>query len=193
MMLGKARPWWGVVLAGVAALGLAGAGARAAEPFTLSSPAFRDGAPLATKNAGNIKTNPNCVGENVSPPLQWSNLPAGTKSLALVMTDPDGRGGLGVVHWVAYGIAPTLTGFAENEVSAASSKYVGGKGSAGMGTYLGPCPPPGTGMHHYTFELIATDLETAALPPGLTQAELFEKLNGHSKGGAGLIGLFGRP
>jgi phosphatidylethanolamine-binding protein (PEBP) family uncharacterized protein len=60
---------------------------------------------LATKNAGNIKTNPNCIGENVSPPLAWSNVPPGTKSLALIMTDPEGRGGLGVDHWVAYGIA----------------------------------------------------------------------------------------
>ena len=183
---------WRVAFAGVVAA-LACAAAQAAEPFMITSPAFKDGAPLATKNAGNMKANPNCVGDNVSPPLQWSNVPAGTKSLALVMTDPDGRGGLGVVHWVAYGIAPALGGFAENEVSAVSSKYVGGKGSAGMGIYLGPCPPPGTGMHHYTFTLIATDLEPGELPAGLTQAELFAKLAGHSKGGAGLIGLFGRP
>ena len=59
---------------------------------------------LAKKNAGNNKANPNCVGENVSPPLAWANLPAGTKSYALLMIDPEGRGGLGVIHWVAYGI-----------------------------------------------------------------------------------------
>jgi len=180
------------VIAGSAGLCFA-ANAYAAEPFSLTSSSFKDGTMLATKNAGNIKTNPNCIGENVSPPLAWSNVPPGAKSLALIMTDPEGRGGLGVDHWVAYGIAPTLTGFTEGETSQTSSKYVGGKGTAGLGHYLGPCTPPGTGMHHYTFTLIATDLEPDALPAGLTREELFAKLTGHSKGAAGLVGLFGRP
>ena len=166
--------------------------ASAAEPFSLTSSAFKDGGMLATKNAGNIKTNPNCVGDNVSPPLAWSNVPAGTKSFALVMTDPDGRAGLGVNHWVAYGIPTSVTSFAEGEVSQLVNKYVAGKGNAGLGHYLGPCPPPGTGLHHYVFTLIATDMEPAALPPGLSRDELFEKLTGHSKGGVSLIGLFGR-
>src|SRR4051794_24257558 len=67
--------------------------AAAAEPFTITSSAFKDGGTLATKNAGNVKGNANCVGENVSPPLAWSNAPAGTKSFALIMVDPDGRSG----------------------------------------------------------------------------------------------------
>ena len=161
--------------------------------FSLTSSAFNDGTMLAVKNAGNIKTNPNCIGENVSPPLTWSNVPAGTKSFALVMVDPEGRGGLGVDHWTAYGIPASVSGFAEGEVSQPMNKYVGGKGTAGMGHYLGPCTPPGTGLHHYTFTLIATDLEPGALPPGLTRAELFGRLTGHTKGAAGLVGLFGRP
>ena len=148
---------------------------------------------LATKNAGNIKTNPNCIGENISPPLSWSNVPAGTKSFALLMFDPEGRGGLGVSHWVAYGIPASTTAFAEGAVSQLSDKYVGGKGTAELGHYLGPCTPPGTGMHHYTFTLIATDLEPGDLPAGLTREELFAKLTGHTKGAAGLVGLFGRP
>ena len=167
--------------------------AYAAEPFSLTSSSFKDGTMLATKNAGNIKTNPNCIGENVSPPLSWSNVPAGTKSFALVMVDPEGRGGLGVNHWVAYGIPISTTAFAEGAVSELSDKYVGGKGTAGLGHYLGPCTPPGTGMHHYTFTLIATDLEPGGLPAGLTRDELFAKLTGHAKGAAGLVGLFGRP
>jgi Raf kinase inhibitor-like YbhB/YbcL family protein len=181
------------VAAGIAAAVLVGQGASAAEPFSLTSSTFKDGTMLATKYAGNIKTNPNCIGENISPPLAWSNVPAGTKSFALVMVDPEGRGGLGVNHWIAYGIPASVTGFAEGEVSQLMNKYVPGKGTAGMGHYLGPCTPPGTGMHHYTFTLIATDLEPGALPAGLTRDELFEKLTGHSKGAAGLVGLFGRP
>ncbi len=163
-----------------------------AEPFSLISTAFKDSTPLTKKNAGNRKDNPNCIGENVSPPLAWHNLPAGTKSLALVMTDPEGRQGLGVVHWVAYGIPASVTGFKEGEVSKASDKYVGGKGTQGNSAYAGPCTPPNTGMHHYTFRLIATDLDPKELPPGLTRDELFAKLQGHTKGAAGLVGLFGR-
>jgi Raf kinase inhibitor-like YbhB/YbcL family protein len=162
-------------------------------PFSLASSAFKDGTMLETKNAGNMKTNPNCIGDNVSPPLSWSNVPAGTKSFALIMVDPEGRGGLGVNHWIAYGIPVYVTGFAEGETSQPSNKYVGGKGTAGMGHYMGPCTPPNTGMHHYTFTLIATDLEPGDLPAGLTRDELVAKLQGHSKGAAGLVGLFGRP
>ncbi len=107
--------------------------ANAAEPFMLTSSAFKDGTPLQKKNSNNTPGNANCVGENVSPPLAWSNPPAGTKSFALTMVDPEGRGGTGVVHWVAYGIPASVTGFAEGEVSKPSDKYVGGKGTAGGG------------------------------------------------------------
>lgn len=162
-------------------------------PFSLVSPTFADGTMLAVKNANNTPGNPNCIGSNVSPPLAWSNVPAGTRSLALTMVDPEGRNGLGVVHWVAYGIPANVTGFAENEVSGPSPKYTGGKGTAGLASYTGPCTPPGTGLHHYTFTLIATDLDPAELPPGLTHNELLARLNGRVKGASGLVGLFGRP
>ena len=165
---------------------------NAAEAFTLTSSAFKDGTPLQTKNAGDRKDNPNCVGQNISPPLSWSSPPAGTKSYALTMVDPEGRGGLGVIHWVAYGIPASVTGFAEGEVSKTSDKYVGGKGTNGAATYLGPCTPRGA-PHHYTFTLIATDLEPTDLPPGLTRDELFAKLAGRTKGATGLVGLFGSP
>jgi hypothetical protein len=131
-----------ILIAGASAWALVAAGSpvQAADPFKLTSSTLEDNAPLAVKNAGNNKQNPNCVGENVSPPLAWSNPPAGTTSYALLMYDPEGRGGLGVVHWVAYG---------------------------------GPCTPPGD-WHHYTFTLIATDLDPKALEPGLTKDQLFE-------------------
>ncbi len=180
-------------LLAVGVTALCGSGGALADPFTLKSSAFKDGTMLDKKNAGNIKDNPNCIGDNMSPPLSWSNVPAGANSLAIVMSDPAGRQGLGVVHWVAYGIAAAATGFPEGEVSHPSKRYVGGKGTRGLDYYLGPCPRPGTGLHHYTFTLIATDLDPGELPPGLTRDELFAKLAGHTKGAAGLIGLFGRP
>lgn len=166
--------------------------ASAADPFMITSPAFKDGTPMAKKFAGNNKANPNCVGENVSPPLTWANPPAGTKSYALTMVDPEGRSGAGVMHWIAYGIPVSVTGFAEGETSTLGPKYVGGKGTNGVGHYLGPCTGPGM-PHHYTFTLIATDLEPTELPPGLTRDELLAKLAGRSKGATGLIGLFGSP
>ena len=130
--------------------------------FTLSSPSFKDGERLAVKNAGNNKTNPNCVGDNVSPALSWANPPEGTKSFALLMFDPEGRPPGGVSHWVAYGIPASVTGFAEGEVSKPSDKYVGGQSTMKLSNYFGPCTPPGA-PHHYTFTLIATDLEPTAL------------------------------
>ena len=175
----------------LAALG-ANHNAHAQAAFTLTSPDFKDGARLATKNAGNNKSNPNCVGENVSPALSWSGVPEGTKSLALMMFDPEGRPPGGVSHWVAYGIAPTSTGFAEGEVSKVSDKYIGGTSTQKVGFYSGPCTPAGA-PHHYTFTLIATDLEPSALAPGLTRDELINALDGHAKSATGLIGTFSKP
>jgi len=180
------------LLAGVAA-SVCAAQAPSGQSFTLTSTSFKDGEMMQVKNAGNDKSNPNCVGENISPPMTWTNVPAGTKSFALLMYDPEGRQGLGVVHWVAYGIPASVTSFAEGEVGKESPKYIGGKGTRGASIYLGPCPPPKTGMHHYTFTLIATDLDPKELKPGLTKDELWTALNGHTKGAAGLVGTFGRP
>jgi Raf kinase inhibitor-like YbhB/YbcL family protein len=170
----------GLLAGGVAVWSFGGTAAKAAD-FTLTSPAFEDNGTLAVKNAGNDKQNPNCVGENVAPPLAWANPPEGTKSYALVMTDSEGRRGLGTVHMVAYGISASVSGFAEGELSQPSNKYAGGKNEV---AYVGPCTPPG-GWHHYTFTLIATDLEPGALQPGMTRDELFAALGNHANGAAG--------
>ncbi len=182
-----------MLAAGVAlAIGWSSHDANAQAVFTITSKNFKDGERLATKMAGNNKQNPNCVGENVSPELSWSNVPAGTKSLALFMFDPEGRPPGGVSHWVAYGIAPTVTGFAEGEVSKQTDKYVGGKSLMGLPHYFGPCTPPGP-LHHYTFTLMATDLEPNALQPGLTRDEAMKGLEGKVKQATGLIGTFSKP
>jgi len=179
-------------LLAAASIVLLAASANAADPFTLTSTNFKDGAMMDRKHAGAIKTNPNCIGDNVSPELTWKNTPAAAKSLVLVMSDWEGQGGLGSHHLLAYNIKPDVTNFAEGELSKQSDKFTGGKETAGMTVYRGPCTPPGTGVHHYIFTVIATDLEPGALPGGLTRDELWEKLKGHAKGVAGLVGLFGR-
>src|SRR5712691_152460 len=168
----------------------------AAAPFTLTSATFKDGTMMPKKvanmNQPGANPNPNCVGDNVSPQLSWSGAPEGIKSFALTMVDPEGRGGLGVFHWVAYGIPANVTSFAEGEVSKESEKYVGGKSTQGVGFFSGPCTPPGS-PHHYTFLIIATDFDAKELPPGLTLPELQAKLDKHVKGAAGLVGLFVKP
>src|SRR5471030_289222 len=171
--------------------------AFAADPFTLTSSSFKDGTLLPKKMAGDNKANPNCVGENVSPALEWKNPPTGTVSYAVIMTDPEGRLGLGVDHWHAYGIPASVTSFAEGETSKPSDKFMGGKGTAGKDYYMGPCTPPGA-PHHYTFIVVATDFDPKELPPGLTREEFLAKVlpqgaPSHAKGTAGMVGLFVKP
>jgi len=168
--------------------------ARAADVLTLSSSALQDNGILATKNACSDKQRtPNCVGENVSLPLAWSNVPDGTKSFALLLFDPEGRAPAGVSHMVIYGIPADVKGFAEGELSKPSDKFVGGKNLMGVGTYFGPGTPPNTDWHHYTFTLVATDLDPKALQPGMTRDELAAALKDHVKGSAGLVTRFKHP
>ena len=180
-------------------LGLFGTAVNAADIFSLTSTTFQDGKIMPKKVANsqaNAPTNPNCVGDNVSPQFSWTGVPEGTKSFALTMFDPEGRAPSGVSHWVAYGIPASVTGFAEGEVSKESDKYVGGKSLFGVGTYRGPCTPPNTTPHHYTFVLVATDFDPKELPPGLTRDELIAKFGpppAHVKGSTGLVGLFVNP
>jgi hypothetical protein len=168
--------------------------AGAADVFTLTSSAVQDNGTLAVKNAGSDKQrSPNCVGENVSPPLAWSNAPADTKSFALIMFDPEGRAPAGVSHMVTYGIPADAKGFAEGELSKPSDKFVGGKSTMNLDIYTGPCTPPNTDWHHYTFIVMATDLDPKALQPGMTREELAAALKDHVKGSAGLVTRFKHP
>lgn len=162
----------------------------AAELFMLQSPAFADNAMLEKKFAGSAGDNPNCTGENESPPLVWSNAPVNTKSFVLMVHDPEGAKGLGVTHLVAYNISPSATGLATNDLRD-GKHFTGGKNTPGTTAWYGPCPPPGSGAHHYTFTLIATE-QTPDLPGGLTRDELLAKLKGKALAAAGLIGRFGQ-
>jgi Raf kinase inhibitor-like YbhB/YbcL family protein len=198
-MLAKRRHLLVAAAAATLTLSLVGTAANAADIFSLTSTTFKDGTMMpknASNSTANAPTNPNCVGENVSPQFSWTGVPEGTKSFVLTMFDPEGRAPSGVSHWVAYGIPASVTGFAEGEVSKPSDKYVGGKSTQGVGFYSGPCTPPGTTPHHYTFVLIATDFDPKELPPGLTRYELIAKFGpppAHVKGSTGLVGLFVNP
>jgi Raf kinase inhibitor-like YbhB/YbcL family protein len=168
-----------------------GFSAAAGGGFTVTSSAFGDGGMMTVRHAADDPMRM-CGGQNISPPLQWSNVPAGTKSFALVLSDPDGRLGEGVIHWIAYGIPGNVTSFAEGEMTKQSEKFVGGKGTRNNAMYIGPCPPVGDALHHYVFTVIATDLEPTALKAGLTRDEVYAAIAGHAKGGTSIVGKYAR-
>jgi Raf kinase inhibitor-like YbhB/YbcL family protein len=147
--------------------------------FRLTSPGMPDNSKLPDRAAGNFAKNPNCTGQNVSPPLAWSNVPDKTRSFAIIWDDQAGRAGLGVSHAVIYGIPATTTSFPEGALSAATGagQFVPGKNTLGM-HWLGPCSPKGNAPQHYVMTLIATTLEPGELAAGLTRAELLKALEG---------------
>jgi Raf kinase inhibitor-like YbhB/YbcL family protein len=165
------------------AAGLAGAGG-AAMPFTLTSPAFAPN--------GEIPARFTCEGEDLSPALAWNGAPAGTKSFALVVDDPDApdpQKPLRVwVHWVLYDLPPDATGLAEAVRAAALPAGTRqGRNDWGRTGWGGPCPP--IGRHRYFFKLFALD---AVLPDlGQPDAKTLESaLRDHVLAKAELVGTY---
>lgn len=131
-----------------------------------------------------IPTTFTCSGANQSPPLSWSGIPQGAKSLMLLVEDPDAPNGT-FVHWIVYDISPTSLGFKAGVVDGKE-----GVNSAGEAAYMGPCPPPGK-PHHYHFRLFALDTSpTLGANPDAQAAR--DAVNGHVIGSADLVGIFGR-
>ena len=148
----------------------------------LTSPAFQNGGAIPTKHTGE--------GEDVSPALSWRDAPAETKSFAVICHDPDAPlvtpGRYGYVHWVLYDIPAGATGLAE-----ATGDYTQGVSDFGKPGYGGPMPPPGHGVHHYFFWLLALDTELA-LSAGLGMWELLDKVEPHVVGMNRLVGTYRR-
>jgi hypothetical protein len=145
--------------------------------FTLTSSAFDDGQEIPSRHS--------CEGDDLSPPLSWSGVPQGTRSLALMVDDPDAPGGT-FTHWLAWGLEPPSGGIGEGEVAA-----VEGRNDFGTVEYRGPCPPPGHGPHRYSFRLHAVDADIE-LEPGADKQDLERALEGHVLGSAELIGRYER-
>jgi Raf kinase inhibitor-like YbhB/YbcL family protein len=150
----------------------------------LTSPAFHHMAAIPA-----IYT---CEGKNISPPLAWKNLPKGTKSLVLIVDDPDAPDPAAPkftwVHWVLYNIPPETTGLAESAGSRpAEAGMLEGFSSWNRGGYGGPCPPIGT--HRYFHKLYALD---TVLPDLLSplKADIEAAMKGHIIGEAVLIGTY---
>jgi len=151
--------------------------------LTISSPAFRQG--------GKIPSTYTCEGDDVSPPLVFAGVPQGTKSLALVIDDPDAPDPKAPkrvwVHWVVLNLPPDAERLEENASSAGLPKgAVQGVNDFHNKAYGGPCPP--TGRHRYFMKLYALD---ATLPAkALSKAELEAAMQGHVLGKAELMGTY---
>jgi hypothetical protein len=150
----------------------------------LESPAFQAGAPIPRAYT--------CHGADKSPPLQWFEVPPGTKAFALLCDDPDAPAGTWV-HWVIYGIPGTATGLAEGvpRFDALPDGTKNGKNSWGRSGYGGPCPPPGK-PHRYFFHLHALNADPG-IGSGADSGQLERAIQGKVLARAQLMGTFGRP
>lgn len=133
----------------------------------------------------NIPAKYTCDGQDINPPLTIAAVPAGTKSLALIVDDPDAPGG-DWVHWLVWNIKPETAAIAENSVPTGASQGTTDFGRVGWG---GPCPPSGT--HHYQFKLFALDTELS-LVAAARKADLEQMIAGHILEQANLVGLYQR-
>ena len=147
----------------------------------LTSTAFQAG--------GNIPKQFTCEGSGISPQLAWSGVASGTKSLALIVHDPDAPRAGGFYHWVAYSIPASASSIPENAPKGSELPGGGTQGRNDFGKvgYGGPCPPSGT--HRYFFRLYALDTELK-LNSGATAKDLEKAMQGHILGQAELMGKY---
>lgn len=141
----------------------------------ITSPTFANNKIIPTKYT--------CQGDNMSPPLAFSDVPKNTKSLVLIVDDPDVSVG-DWVHWLVWNIDPTIEGIEESEPPG-DALY--GKNDFGDNAYGGPCPPQGT--HRYQFKLYALNT-LLDLPEGSRKGDLEKAMEGHILDQAILIGLY---
>ncbi|MFI1163620.1 YbhB/YbcL family Raf kinase inhibitor-like protein [Streptomyces sp. NPDC020801] len=155
----------------------AGPTPTAARRMTVSSPAFADGRTIPRRYT--------CAGENVSPPLTFSRIPAHTAGLALLVEDPDAPHGT-YTHWLVWDIDPHTTHL---DAGTAPPGAAEGRNSFTKKGYSGPCPPHGT-PHHYVFTVYAADRHLG-LGPRSTAGDVRHALTGHALAVGTLTGRFG--
>lgn len=152
--------------------------------LTLTSTAFGDGDAIPTRFS--------CDGTDVSPPFSWSGAPPGTKSFALLCEDPDAPVGTWH-HWAVFDIPPTATGLDEG---MPRDPRVGPVRQAindfRKTGYGGPCPPPGHGVHHYRFRLLALDVESLDLDERAACSDVAEAALPHVLISAEIVGTYSR-
>jgi Raf kinase inhibitor-like YbhB/YbcL family protein len=170
-----------IIVGSLAACQPAAIDIASAAKFKLSSPAFAD--------SGSIPSKFTCQGDNVSPELNWSEAPAGTKSYALIVDDPDAPGGT-FTHWVLFDIPADQQQLAEGvgPNNTGSPIGVGGNNGINQTGYMGPCPP--SGNHRYDFRLYALDVPSLNLKEGASRGEVETAMKEHIVGVAETMGRY---
>lgn len=187
----KFRSWFAVV-----ALAWASQAALAADRFVLKSPDVAPGAKIAEKF---VFKGFGCEGGNVSPGLEWSGAPAGTKSFALTVYDPDAPTGSGWWHWLVINIPASTTKLEQGAGDASGGKLPAGavqtRTDFGAPGYGGPCPPKGPSLkrpHRYIFTVHALKVDKLDLGPDSSGALVGYMLNANGIGKASFTGSYGR-
>ena len=167
-------------------------GAGTAGKLTLVSPDIGQG---NTIPADQVFNGFGCKGKNISPALFWSGAPAGTKSFALMVHDPDAPTGGGFWHWVVYNIPADATQIpaeaGDPKKKGMPAGAVQGRNDFGAAGYGGPCPPPGK-PHHYHFRLYALKVPKLDVPADATPAVIGSNVNANKLAESDLVGLYGR-
>jgi hypothetical protein len=155
--------------------------------ITIDSPSFAQGGAIPRRYTGD--------GDDVSPQLDWTGVPEGTRELALIVDDPDAPRAKPWVHWVVYKISADADGLREDtggdSGAALPAGALQGRNDFGATGYGGPAPPRGHGIHHYHFTLYALDvpLDVAA---GADKAGLLRAMEGHVLARGELVGTYER-
>jgi Raf kinase inhibitor-like YbhB/YbcL family protein len=164
-----------------------------AAEFKLNSPTIK---PNSTLSDAQVFSGFGCTGQNISPALTWTPGPAGTKSYAVTVYDPDAPTGSGWWHWVVYNLPASTTSLAENAGTANSTSLPAGTvqgrtdfGSAGFG---GACPPVGDKPHRYIFTVHALKTEKIEVPADATAALIGYMINANRLAKASFTAKYGR-
>jgi len=140
-----------------------------------------------------------CTGDNISPSLNWTGAPKGTKSFAITIYDPDAPTGSGWWHWVVFNIPPSTTSIPKNAGDVKANLMPAGaiqsRTDFGADGYGGPCPPKGDKPHHYHVTVFAVDVDKLpdAQNDSASAALVGLDLHFHTLGKASLVGTYGRP
>jgi Raf kinase inhibitor-like YbhB/YbcL family protein len=156
---------------------------KAMTDFTLTSTAFEDGQPIPPGNS--------CEGRDQSPELNWTDPPEGTRSLTLIVDDPDAPNGT-FRHWGVYNIGPEARSLAKGAGNETGGTFSMAVNDFGKPVYGGPCPPVGHGVHHYRFKLLALDVPALGVPADIRVGDLEAAAEPHVIGRAQLTGTYER-
>lgn len=165
----------------------------AAATFKLESPTIKPGATLTEEQVYNGF---GCDGKNESPALHWSGAPAGTKSFAVTLYDPDAPTGSGWWHWVVFNIPASTTALVEGAGSPDGGKLPPGsaQGQTDFGTpgFGGACPPKGDKPHRYIFTVYALKTDRLEVPAEATAAMVRSMIHANALGSTTLTAKYGR-